>query len=166
MLKLDRYTPYALAALRIAAALIFIAHGTQKLFGFPAPPEMGLPAAGSLLWIGAWIELVGGALLLGGLFTRPAAFITSGTMAVAYWMFHAPANFYPVLNGGDAAILYTFVFLLLVFTGPGAFSLDELLRRKGSSIPREKTEPPAAHATTQQRKPKRRALIYDLLENP
>jgi putative oxidoreductase len=74
--------------------------------------------------------LVGGLLLLLGLFTRPAAFIVSGEMAVAYWMFHAPANAYPVLNGGDAAILYTFVFLLFVFTGPGAWSLDGLRKRK------------------------------------
>lgn len=130
MQNLDRYTPYALTALRVAAALIFIEHGTQKLFGFPAPPEGGLPAAGSLFWIGAWIELIGGALLALGLFTRPVAFIISGEMAVAYWMFHAPASLYPVLNGGDAAILYTFVFLLFVFTGPGAFSLDGVLNSR------------------------------------
>jgi len=129
MQNLDRYAPYALALLRIVAALIFMEHGTQKLFGFPAPPEGGLPPAGSLFWIGAWLELVGGVLLLPGLFTRPVAFIVSGEMAVAYWMFHAPASPYPVLNGGDAAILYTFVFLLLVFTGPGAWSLDGLRRR-------------------------------------
>lgn len=132
MQNLDRFTPYALAALRIAAALIFIEHGTQKLFAFPAGPEGGLPAAGSLLWVGAWIELIGGSLLLFGLFTRPVAFITSGTMAVAYWMFHAPASAYPVLNGGDAAILYTFAFLLFVFTGPGAFSLDGALKKKAA----------------------------------
>ncbi|MGH6951368.1 MAG: DoxX family protein, partial [Vitreimonas sp.] len=95
MQNLERYTPYALAALRIAAALIFIEHGTQKLLGFPAPPEGGLPAAGSLFWIGAWIELIGGALLAHGLFTRPVAFIAAGEMAVAYWMFHAPASLYP-----------------------------------------------------------------------
>jgi putative oxidoreductase len=130
MQNLERYAPYALAALRIAAALIFIEHGTQKLFGFPAPPEGGLPAAGSLFWVGAWIELVGGALLALGLFTRPVAFIISGQMAVAYWMVHAPANPYPVLNGGDAAILYTFVFLLFVFTGPGAFSLDGVRQKR------------------------------------
>ncbi|HRP10910.1 MAG TPA: DoxX family protein [Terricaulis sp.] len=130
MQNLDRYTPYALGALRIAAALIFIEHGTQKLFAFPAAPEGGLPPAWSQLWIGAWIELVGGALIALGLFTRPAAFIASGTMAVAYWMFHAPASFYPVLNGGDAAILYCFVFLLLVFAGPGAFSLDGAMKKK------------------------------------
>lgn len=130
MEKLERYTPYALAALRIVAALIFMEHGTQKLFGFPAPPEGGLPPVGSLFWIGAWIELVGGALLLLGLFTRPVALIASGEMAVAYWMVHAPASPYPVLNGGDASILYCFVFLLFVFAGPGAFSLDGMLSKR------------------------------------
>ena len=121
---LERYTPYALAALRIVAALIFMAHGTQKLFGFPAAPSGGLPPAFSLFWIGAILEFGGGLLILLGLFTRPVAFILSGEMAVAYWMFHAPRSFYPLLNGGDAAVLYCFVFLLLVFTGPGAFSVD------------------------------------------
>jgi putative oxidoreductase len=121
---LDRWSPYALAALRIVAALIFILHGTQKLFGFPAPPPSGTPPLLSLFGIGGVIEFVGGALLLLGLFTRPVAFLLSGTMAVAYWMFHAPSSLYPLLNGGDAAILYCFVFLLFVFTGPGALSLD------------------------------------------
>jgi putative oxidoreductase len=121
---LDRYSPNALAALRIVTALIFMAHGTQKLFGFPAPPESGLPPAFSLFWIGAVMELVGGLLILVGLLTRPVAFLLAGEMAVAYWMSHAPQNFYPILNGGDAAILYCSVFLLLVFTGPGAWSID------------------------------------------
>lgn len=122
---LDRYTPYALAALRIAAGLIFILHGTQKLFGFPAmPPSGSLPPVMSLLWVGAVMEMVGGALIVLGLFTRPVAFLLSGEMAVAYWMFHAPRSLYPAVNGGDAAILYCFVFFLLVFSGPGAFSLD------------------------------------------
>lgn len=121
---LNRYTPYALAALRIVTALIFMEHGTQKLFGFPAPSQSGQPPAFSLLWVGAILELVGGLAILVGLFTRPVAFLLAGEMAVAYWMFHAPRNFYPVLNGGDAAILYCFVFLLLVFTGPGAWSID------------------------------------------
>ena len=128
---LDRYTPYALAALRIAAGLIFMLHGTQKLFGFPAmPPSGALPAAMSLMWIGAVMELVGGALIVLGLFTRPVAFLLSGQMAVAYWMFHAPKSVYPLLNGGDAAILYCFVFFLLVFAGPGAISLDGMRRRR------------------------------------
>jgi putative oxidoreductase len=122
--KLDRYSPYALAALRIATALIFIPHGTQKLFGFPAPPASGLPPVLSLLGIGAVLELVGGLFILIGLWTRPVAFILAGEMAVAYWWFHFPRNFYPVLNGGDASILYCFVFLLLVFTGAGALSVD------------------------------------------
>jgi putative oxidoreductase len=124
--RLEKYTPYALAALRIATALIFMLHGTQKLFGFPAPPSSGLPPLLSLFGIGAILELGGGLLILLGLWTRPVAFILSGEMAVAYWMFHAPRNLYPLLNGGDASILYCFVFFLLVFTGPGAFSLDQL----------------------------------------
>ncbi|HZH52882.1 MAG TPA: DoxX family protein [Microvirga sp.] len=121
---LGRYAPYALAALRIVTALIFMLHGTQKLFGFPAPPEGGLPPVMSLFWIGAIMEFAGGLLILVGLFTRPVAFLLSGEMAVAYWMFHAPQSLYPALNGGDAAILYCFVFLLFVFTGPGAWSID------------------------------------------
>ncbi|MBR0656144.1 DoxX family protein [Plastoroseomonas arctica] len=121
---LDRYSPYALAALRIVAAVLFMEHGTQKLFGFPAPPATGLPPAFSLLWVGAIMELGGGLLILLGLLTRPVAFVIAGEMAVAYWMFHAPRNLYPVLNGGDGAILYCFVFFLLVFTGPGAWSID------------------------------------------
>lgn len=130
--RLERWAPYALAALRIVAALIFMAHGTQKLFGFPAsPPSGNLPPLLSLFGIGAVLELGGGLLILLGLFTRPVAFVLSGEMAVAYWVFHAPRSLYPVLNNGDAAILYCFVFLLLVFTGPGAFSLDGL--RRGTS---------------------------------
>ena len=129
MTDLNRYTPYALAALRISAGLIFLLHGTQKLFGFPAPGAGGLPPAMSFMWFGGVLELLGGALVMLGLFTRPAAFVTSGMMAVAYWMFHATKNLYPTLNGGDAAILYCFVFLLLVFTGPGPFSLDGARRK-------------------------------------
>ncbi len=127
---LDRYTPYALAALRIAAGLIFMLHGTQKLLAFPAAGASGMPAAFSFMWFGGVLELVGGVLIALGLFTRPVAFILSGEMAVAYWMFHAPKSLYPILNGGDAAILYCFVFFLLVFTGAGALSLDQM-RRKG-----------------------------------
>jgi putative oxidoreductase len=132
---LDRYAPAALAVLRIVTALIFMEHGTQKLFGFPAPPESGLPAVGSLLWFGAILEAVGGFLILIGFLTRPVAFVLAGEMAVAYWMFHAPRGFFPALNGGDAAILYCFVFLLMVFTGPGALSVDGrgARRAEGSS---------------------------------
>ncbi|MXP61910.1 DoxX family protein [Roseomonas sp. M0104] len=121
----QRLAPYALAALRIIAALLFLEHGTQKLLGFPAPPPGGnLPAAFTLAWTAGVLELAGGALLALGLFTRPVAFVLSGQMAVAYFMAHAPRSFFPVLNGGDAAILYCFIFLYLVFAGPGALSLD------------------------------------------
>ncbi|WP_373414115.1 DoxX family protein [Ensifer aridi] len=127
---LDRYSPFALAVLRIVTALIFMEHGTQKLFGFPAPPEQGMPPLLSIFGIGAVMEFVGGLLILVGLFTRPVAFLLAGEMAVAYWMVHAPQNFFPALNGGDAAILYCFVFLLFVFTGPGAWSVDGALRER------------------------------------
>lgn len=126
---LDRWSPYALAVLRIVVAVIFMLHGTQKLFGFPAPPQSGLPPLLSLLGVGAVLELLGGLLILIGLFTRPVALLLAGEMAVAYWMFHAPRSLYPVLNGGDAAILYCFVFLLFVFTGPGALSADKAGKR-------------------------------------
>jgi putative oxidoreductase len=123
------WAPRMLSVLRIVAALIFLLHGTQKLFGFPAPPASGLPPVMSLFWIGAILELVGGLLLLVGAFTRPVAFVLAGEMAVAYWMFHAPRNLYPTLNAGDAAILYCFVFLYLVFAGPGPWSVDAARRR-------------------------------------
>ncbi|RRN67036.1 DoxX family protein [Agrobacterium deltaense] len=121
--SLSRYRPQALGALRIMTALLFISHGTQKLFGFPASQMDGsLP---TMLLVAALLELVGGILVLIGLFTRPVAFILSGQMAVAYFMAHAPNNFFPALNGGDAAILFCFIFLYLFVAGPGAFSVDE-----------------------------------------
>ena len=116
----ERYTPHALAVLRIVTALIFLEHGSQKLFGFPAAaPPSGLPPALSFFWFGGILEFFGGLLVLVGLFTRCAAFVLAGEMAVAYWLVHAPKSFFPALNGGDAAILYCFVFLYLVFAGPG-----------------------------------------------
>ena len=127
---LDRYGPFALAVLRIVTGLIFMEHGTQKLFGFPVPPEHEQPALLSLSGIGGIMEFGGGLLIVLGLFTRPVAFLLAGEMAVAYWMFHAPRNLYPILNGGDAAILYCFVFLFLVFAGAGAWSIDGALSRK------------------------------------
>lgn len=127
---LDPYRPHALALLRIVAALIFMEHGTQKILGFPASANGGSPALLSLGGIAGILELIGGALLAIGLFTRPVAFLLSGQMAVAYWIAHAPRSFFPVLNGGDAAILYCFVFLLLVFAGPGAWSVDGALGRE------------------------------------
>ncbi len=124
----DRLAPHLLSILRIVAALIFIEHGTQKLFGFPAAPANGYPEVFSLFWWQGVIEVAGGSLLLLGLFTRVVAFILSGNMAVAYWMVHAPKDFYPALNGGDAAILYCFVFLYMAAAGGGAWSVDRLLK--------------------------------------
>jgi len=127
---LERYTPHALAVLRIVTALIFLEHGSQKLFGFPAAaPPSGLPPALSFFWFGGSLEFFGGLLLLVGLFTRCAAFVLAGEMAVAYWLIHAPKSVFPALNGGDAAILYCFVFLYLVFAGPGLWSIDRMRER-------------------------------------
>jgi putative oxidoreductase len=126
------WAPRLLSILRIVAALIFMAHGTQKILGFPLAPNGG-PAAFSLPWIAGVLELFGGALLILGLFVRPVAFVLSGLMAAAYWIAHAPKSVYPVLNGGDAAILYCFVFLFIAAAGGGAWSLDNVLR-KGRTV--------------------------------
>src|SRR5262245_18310883 len=123
------WAPRVLSIVRIVAALIFMGHGTQKQFGFPPSPNPG-PAPFSLSGFAGMLEVFGGALLVLGLFTRPVAFILSGEMAFAYWMSHAPQNFFPILNRGDAAILYCFLFLYLAFAGGGAWSLDRALRLK------------------------------------
>jgi len=128
--------PRMRAVLRIMVALLFLEHGTQKLFGFPAPPAAGLPAMFALGWFAAVLELAGGLLLAAGLFTRPVAFVLAGEMAFAYWMAHAPRNFFPVLNGGDAAILYCFIFLYFVAAGPGAWAVEIGLGREPEPAPR------------------------------
>jgi putative oxidoreductase len=120
--RLTRYAPHVLGVLRIMTALLFIAHGTQKLFNFPAAAQP-MPVEGIFLVAGI-LEVVGGLAILLGLFTRPVAFVLSGMMAVAYFMAHHPMNFFPTNNAGDAAILFCFVFLYLVFAGPGRFSID------------------------------------------
>ena len=123
--SLGKWAPQALGILRIISGLLFLAHGTQKFLSFP-PGEfagMGWAFSNPAAFAGV-IELVTGLLIAIGLFTRPAAFLASGTMAVAYWMAHAPQNFWPVNNMGDAAILYCFVFLYFVVAGPGAFSVE------------------------------------------
>jgi putative oxidoreductase len=127
-----RYAPHALAALRIVAGLLFLAHGLVKLVGFPPGAAPGPQEPLSLLGIAAAIEVVTGALMVLGLFTRAAALLASGEMAVAYWLAHAPHSPYPAVNGGDAAILFCFVFLYVAAAGPGAFSVDGMLRKRGS----------------------------------
>ncbi|HYD05249.1 MAG TPA: DoxX family protein [Reyranella sp.] len=130
MSKLDHWSPRALAALRIVTALLLLEHATMKFFAFPAPMPMPGPLPGIIVAAGV-IELVTGTLITLGLFTRPAAFLASGTMAAAYFIGHATRGFWPVLNQGEAAILFCFVFFYLNFAGPGAWSLDGL--RKGRS---------------------------------
>lgn len=123
-------TPSLLSVLRIAAAFLFMQFGTAKLFAFPAAimPGGGTAPAGSLVWVAAILEAFGGALLLLGLLTRPVAFLLSGEMAVAYFYGHAPQGFWPVLNQGAPAALFSFVFLYLSAAGGGPWSLDALRR--------------------------------------
>lgn len=122
------WSPGLLSLLRIVVALGFIEHGTSKFFGLPPFPMSG-PLPPLLIAAGA-LELVGGALILIGLFTRPIAFLLSGQMAVAYFLAHAPKGLFPAENGGEAAMLYCFVFLYLAAAGAGPWSLDALLERK------------------------------------
>ncbi len=121
--RVSNLRPYALAALRVMAGLLFIEHGTQKVFNFP-PSDPPFGDLMNLFGVAAALELGGGLLILIGLFTRPVAFVLSGFMAVAYFMVHAPQNVFPVNNHGDAAILFCFVYLYLATAGPGAFALD------------------------------------------
>lgn len=121
--RLSLYQPYALAALRIITAPQFIEHGTQKFFDFP-PAAQPFGDLVNLIGVAGVLEAIGGGLILIGLFTRPTAFILSGFMATAYFIAHMPVDFWPVNNRGDAAISFCFIFLYLVFAGPGAFALD------------------------------------------
>jgi putative oxidoreductase len=116
-----------LSILRVIIALLFMEHGTEKLLGFPVAAHPG-PAPLSLLGIQGMFELAGGFFLLIGLFTRPVAFILAGDMAVAYAIVHAPRGFFPVLNGGDAAVLFCFSFLYLAAVGGGVWGLDPIQR--------------------------------------
>lgn len=121
---LNDWRPYALAILRIVVALLFIAHGIVKLTGYPAGAAPGQQELMSLLGAAMVIEIVTGVLMLVGWFTRIAAFIASGEMAIAYWMVHAQSGWHPLANHGEGAILYCFIFLYFVFSGPGALSVD------------------------------------------
>jgi len=119
--------PYVRSIVRIVVALLFLEHGLSRLFGWPSP--IPHPPMLTMYWFAGSIEMIGGLLVLLGLFTRPAAFIMSGEMAFAYFISHQPRGLFPILNGGDGAILYCFIFLYLAFAGAGPWSLDALWRK-------------------------------------
>jgi putative oxidoreductase len=122
------WSPRMLSVLRIMTGLLFLEHGTQKFFAFPGPG----PTLTPLLAVQGFLELVGGILIVVGLFTRPVALILAGDMAVAYFYAHAPRGFFPTLNGGQLAILFCFVFLYLLVAGGGVWSVDEARSRSRS----------------------------------
>jgi putative oxidoreductase len=121
---------YLQSVLRIMSAFVFFLHGTQKLFGFPSGTPLPSSMLMSLMGAAGILETVGGALMALGLFTRPVAFILSGEMAVAYFKQHAPRGVWPILNGGELAILFCFLWLFFCAAGPGAISVDALIRKK------------------------------------
>jgi putative oxidoreductase len=123
-----RFAPYAYALMRIIVGLLFAVHGSQKLLNFPPSGQPG-PPPWSFFWIGGLIELAGGLMIALGLLAPIAAFICSGEMAVAYFMAHAPKGFWPVINRGELAVVYCFIFLFIAAYGSGIWSLDSAFSR-------------------------------------
>jgi len=126
---LERFQPQLRAILRIMTALLFMEHGLAKLINFPVPQPGAPSPLPPLLLAAAIVEVAGGALIAVGLFTRLAAFICAGEMAIGYFLFHFPKSFWPIVNMGEAAILYCFIFLYISAAGPGAWSLDSMRMR-------------------------------------
>ncbi|MGB7974756.1 MAG: DoxX family protein [Roseiarcus sp.] len=122
---LERYRPYVLSILRIVVGLLFLQHGLSKVFNFPAPSPV--PSLSGLLILAAILETIGAALFLVGAYTRIVALILSGEMAFAYFMAHAPRAFYPLVNGGELAVLFCFIFLYFAFAGGGPLSVDRAM---------------------------------------
>jgi putative oxidoreductase len=148
MNALDSWSPKVLSLLRFITGLVFLQHGTQKILHFPpAPPPPPAAAAAAKAAAAAaashgptlaatlgkssgYFELVGGILIVVGLFTRPVAFLLSGEMAIAYFLAHNPRSMYPILNGGDLAVMFCFLFFYLVFAGGGSISLDAMMKKR------------------------------------
>ena len=128
-MKSSRLTPFLLSVLRIAAGALYVAHGTQKLFGVPGHPFHAPVFAASLMFAAGMLETFGGILMVLGLFTRPIAFVLSGQMAVAFFTQHFPGGPWPILNGGELAVLYCFLWLFFFAAGPGPISIDKLRKR-------------------------------------
>ena len=125
----SRLTPYLLSVLRLVAAFVYVAHGTQKLFGVPGHPFHAPVFAASMIGAAGVLETIGGTLLFLGVFTRPVAFILSGQMAVAFFTQHYPRGFWPILNGGELPVLFCFLWLFFCVAGPGPISIDRLRGR-------------------------------------
>ncbi len=126
--RMERFRPYILSILRIVVGLLFLEHGLSKVFNFPAPSPV--PSLSGLLILAAILETIGAALFLVGAYTRIVAFILSGEMAFAYFMAHAPRSFYPVVNAGELAVLFCFIFLYFAFAGGGPLSVDRAMLKQ------------------------------------
>lgn len=140
---LAAWAPRILSVLRIYTGVLLFAHGTAKILGFPAVPSFASVQINSLVGASGLIELIGGALFTIGLFTRPVAFILSGLAAVAYFMVSAPRGFHPILNNGELASLFSFVLIYFVFSGPGPWSLDRMMKRHDHPTDAESDSPHA-----------------------
>jgi putative oxidoreductase len=124
--RLNPHAPTVLSLFRIFFGLLFLCHGTSGIFGWPAGPAV---PSGALEWFAGLIEVITGVLITLGLFTRPAAFVASGVMAVAFFTQHLPRGFWPINNGGELAVMFCWAFFLLIFTGPGAYALETRVGR-------------------------------------
>lgn len=141
--SLNRYQPYAISAFRIVVGLLFACHGAASLFGLLGVPDNATVDAGTWPgWYAAVIQLVGGTMVMLGLWTRSAAFVSSGSMAYAYFKVHQPEGLFPMENSGEASAMFCWAFLLLVFTGPGALALDKVFSRGAGDTRRD--DDPAA----------------------
>ena len=129
MNSLTRYAVPFYSIMRFVVGLMFFCHGAQKIFGWFAPPSQHAEALPPLMLVGGWVEVAGGLLIAFGLLTRVAAFIASGEMAVAFFMMHAKGSILPIVNKGELAVVYCFLFFYIFLYGPGAWSLDVMLRK-------------------------------------